>query len=163
LYVRLSVNDYALYFTSHPYTPRDTQTTKLLQGRRRIVRMLISVVATFAILWMPYHVTNIYLDLNPGATQRATVAMYVYPICQWFGLLNSSSNPVCFCFFSKSFRWVHTFAKYQCHYLHDNIYFILLTMFQTGFIIHENVFSMNSKETFCIPFHRSNVCGYLKK
>ena len=74
------------------------------KGRRRIVRMLILVVITFAVSWLPYHVTNVYLDLNVGKTRAAQVAMYVYPLCQWLGLANSASNPVCYCLLSRSFR-----------------------------------------------------------
>ncbi len=87
----------------------DSQARTLQLGRRRVVRMLVFVVAMFAISWMPYHVVNLYLDLNPKASRRAFVAMYVYPICQWLALANSSSNPLCFCFLSRTFRYFSYF------------------------------------------------------
>ncbi|KAI0234364.1 QRFP-like peptide receptor, partial [Lamellibrachia satsuma] len=88
-------------------------TSRLVRSRRRSVRLLMSVIATFAVSWMPYHVVNIYLDLNRDSPRSAYIAMHVYPLVQWLGLANSASNPLCYCFFSHSFY--NAFVKMCCY------------------------------------------------
>ncbi|KAK2161483.1 hypothetical protein NP493_1579g00045 [Ridgeia piscesae] len=82
---------------------REQCTSHLTRSRRRSVRLLVSVVATFAVSWMPYHVVNIYLDLNRSSARSVAIATHVYPLVQWLGLANSASNPLCYCLFSRSF------------------------------------------------------------
>ena len=95
--------DGSLHQTSRGGSMRD-QAAKLIRGRRRVVKMLMLLVVMFALLWLPYHVVNIYLDFNRGSKGAGSLALVVYPLVQWLGLANSSTNPLCYCFFSKTFR-----------------------------------------------------------
>ena len=77
---------------------------KITRERRKIVRMLIMVAVMFAASWLPYHVITLYLDFNPNGYKIGMLAMYVYPMVQWFSLSNSAINPVCYCLLSKRFQ-----------------------------------------------------------
>ena len=79
-------------------------TNKITRERRKIVRMLIMVAVMFAVSWLPYHVVTLYLDFNPNGIKIGMLAMYVYPMVQWFSLSNSAINPVCYCLLSKRFQ-----------------------------------------------------------
>ena len=94
--------DRSIYSARASENPEYVQ--RVINGRRRIVRMLILLVAIFAALWFPYHVINIYLDLNRSVGSSPAIAIYGYPVVQWLALANSSTNPICYCFMSKSFR-----------------------------------------------------------
>ncbi|KAL3886649.1 hypothetical protein ACJMK2_026629 [Sinanodonta woodiana] len=80
----------------------------VLLQRRRSVKMLICVVTLFGISWLPYYSVNIWIDQNRqsmmGTKTMSMVTEYIYPIVLLLGLSNSSVNPICYCFFSKSFR-----------------------------------------------------------
>ena len=85
-------------------------TNKVTQERRKIVRMLIMVAVMFAVSWLPYHVVTLYLDFNPNGLKIGMLAMYVYPMVQWFSLFNSAINPVCYCLLSKRFQSAFVFC-----------------------------------------------------
>ena len=38
-----------------PINGRNSQRTKIIEGRKRVARMLLSLAILFAISWMPYH------------------------------------------------------------------------------------------------------------
>lgn len=77
---------------------------RLLKQRRKTVKMLISLVILFACSWLPYYVVNIWLDFNLNSRETLTIITYVYPMVQILGLSNSTVNPICYCFMSRSFR-----------------------------------------------------------
>ncbi len=92
----------------------NTQSKKLLCCRRKVVRMLISLVIIFSVSWLPYHIINIYLDFHQMALQSGPLALYGYPLAQWLALSNSAFNPICYCFLSKSFRDAFCKAISRC-------------------------------------------------
>jgi hypothetical protein len=92
-------------------TGQEHAQNKILRGRQRVVKMLISIVIMFALSWLPYHVINIWTDItiNPDESDQSdpthvSISKKGYPLAQWLGLANSASNPICYCFMSKSFR-----------------------------------------------------------
>ncbi|XP_037365507.1 neuromedin-K receptor [Talpa occidentalis] len=74
-----------------------------LKAKRKVVKMMIVVVATFAVCWLPYHiyfiVTAIYQQLN-----RWKHIQQVYLGSFWLAMSSSMYNPIIYCCLNKRFR-----------------------------------------------------------
>uniref|UniRef100_G1PT07 Neuromedin-K receptor n=1 Tax=Myotis lucifugus TaxID=59463 RepID=G1PT07_MYOLU len=74
-----------------------------LKAKRKVVKMMIIVVVTFAICWLPYHIyfilTAIYLELN-----RWKYIQQVYLASFWLAMSSTMYNPIIYCCLNKRFR-----------------------------------------------------------
>ena len=72
----------------------------ILLRRRRIIRLLVAVVTSFALCVLPYHVYNLWLlySTNYSAEARACVLCFYY--------INNAVNPVLYALLSKNFTRV---------------------------------------------------------
>ncbi|XP_006814678.1 QRFP-like peptide receptor [Saccoglossus kowalevskii] len=70
-----------------------------LKGRRKVVKMLLWLVSLFAVSWLPFFISQIYLDFV-----NDEIAISVHAFFLWLGLSNSSINPICYCFMSERFK-----------------------------------------------------------
>ncbi|XP_028939827.1 neuromedin-K receptor-like, partial [Antrostomus carolinensis] len=68
-----------------------------------VVKMMIVVVLTFAICWLPYHiyfiVTGIYQQLN-----RWKYIQQIYLASFWLAMSSTMYNPIIYCCLNKRFR-----------------------------------------------------------
>ncbi|CAM2700273.1 unnamed protein product [Rotaria socialis] len=115
--------------------------SRFLQSRRRVVKLLITLVIVFFITRLPLNILSIYIDItsdtyipedayknrtkleydpDQGAAQSLYVkntdknmflVLYVNPIFQLFSLSNSTINPLCYCVMSRAFK--HIFMIFQ--------------------------------------------------
>nr|BDP38641.1 fluorescent sensor for neurokinin B [synthetic construct] len=73
------------------------------KAKIRTVKMMIIVVVTFAICWLPYHVyfilTAIYQQLN-----RWKYIQQVYLASFWLAMSSTMYNPIIYCCLNKRFR-----------------------------------------------------------
>ena len=88
----------ASVMTRTSYTPRN-----LNHERRKVIRLLITVVFTFAFCVLPHHIKVLNHFWNIVRFPNA-VAVYFSPISFIILFLNSSLNPVLYALFSKNFR-----------------------------------------------------------
>ncbi|XP_054036426.1 neuromedin-K receptor isoform X1 [Dryobates pubescens] len=74
-----------------------------LKAKRKVVKMMIVVVLTFAICWLPYHiyfiVTGIYQQLN-----RWKYIQQIYLASFWLAMSSTMYNPIIYCCLNKRFR-----------------------------------------------------------
>ncbi|OXB68569.1 hypothetical protein ASZ78_014348 [Callipepla squamata] len=74
-----------------------------LKAKRKVVKMMIVVVTTFAICWLPYHtyfiVTGIYQQLN-----RWKYIQQIYLASFWLAMSSTMYNPIIYCCLNKRFR-----------------------------------------------------------
>ncbi|XP_072795638.1 neuromedin-K receptor [Vicugna pacos] len=74
-----------------------------LKAKRKVVKMMIIVVVTFAVCWLPYHIyfilTAIYQQLN-----RWKYIQQVYLASFWLAMSSTMYNPIIYCCLNKRFR-----------------------------------------------------------
>uniref|UniRef100_A0A8C9G692 Tachykinin receptor 3 n=1 Tax=Pavo cristatus TaxID=9049 RepID=A0A8C9G692_PAVCR len=74
-----------------------------LKAKRKVVKMMIVVVMTFAICWLPYHtyfiVTGIYQQLN-----RWKYIQQIYLASFWLAMSSTMYNPIIYCCLNRRFR-----------------------------------------------------------
>ncbi|XP_058266717.1 neuromedin-K receptor [Hemibagrus wyckioides] len=83
-----------------------------LQAKRKVVKMMMLVVATFALCWLPYHVyfviTGLYSTINTWK-----FIQQVYLAVLWLAMSSTVYNPIIYCClnsrfragFKRAFRW----------------------------------------------------------
>uniref|UniRef100_A0A2C9LAF7 G-protein coupled receptors family 1 profile domain-containing protein n=1 Tax=Biomphalaria glabrata TaxID=6526 RepID=A0A2C9LAF7_BIOGL len=76
-------------------------TSQRANSRRRIIRLLIVLLITFALLVLPNHIRLITFNLVPI---RLHWFPLISPVCQFLMYLNSAMNPIIYSLMSKSFR-----------------------------------------------------------
>ena len=80
-----------------------TDNPAMMTGRRRVIRMLVAVVATFAVCVLPYHVRVIWQTF--AAPQGVDDWQLVIPPVTFVAYyLNSAVNPLLYAFLSDRFR-----------------------------------------------------------
>ncbi|XP_058495703.1 tachykinin receptor 3a [Solea solea] len=83
-----------------------------LQAKRKVVKMMIIVVVTFALCWLPYHVYFIVTGLNKHLNKWKYIQQ-VYLSVLWLAMSSTMYNPIIYCClnsrfragFKRAFRW----------------------------------------------------------
>ncbi|CAL1530466.1 unnamed protein product [Lymnaea stagnalis] len=78
-------------------------TSQRATSRRRVIRLLLAVLITFALLVLPNHLRLIIMSMTSLPGYFAGQA-FIAPICQTLLYLNSAMNPILYCLLSQSFR-----------------------------------------------------------
>ncbi|CAL8332667.1 unnamed protein product [Lota lota] len=83
-----------------------------LKAKRKVVKMMIIVVLTFALCWLPYHLYFIVTGLHKWLT-TLTYIQQVYLSVMWLAMSSTMYNPIIYCClnsrfragFKRAFRW----------------------------------------------------------
>ncbi|KAL3067077.1 hypothetical protein OYC64_016932 [Pagothenia borchgrevinki] len=83
-----------------------------LRAKRKVVKMMIIVVVTFALCWLPYHIYFIVMGLNKRLS-RWKYIQQVYLSVLWLAMSSTMYNPIIYCClnsrfragFKRAFRW----------------------------------------------------------
>ncbi|XP_029442215.1 neuromedin-K receptor-like, partial [Rhinatrema bivittatum] len=68
-----------------------------------VVKMMIVVVVTFAICWLPYHIYFIVTALNKQLT-RWKYIQQIYLASFWLAMSSTMYNPIIYCCLNRRFR-----------------------------------------------------------
>uniref|UniRef100_A0A8C7Y608 Neuromedin-K receptor n=1 Tax=Oryzias sinensis TaxID=183150 RepID=A0A8C7Y608_9TELE len=83
-----------------------------LQAKRKVVKMMIIVVVTFALCWLPYHIYFIVTGINKRLSKWKYIQQ-VYLSVMWLAMSSTMYNPIIYCClnsrfragFKRAFRW----------------------------------------------------------
>ncbi|XP_054634811.1 neuromedin-K receptor-like isoform X2 [Dunckerocampus dactyliophorus] len=74
-----------------------------LRAKRKIVKMMMVVVMTFAFCWLPYHVYFIVTGLNKRLSKWKSIQQ-VYLAVLWLAMSSTMYNPMIYCCLNSKFR-----------------------------------------------------------
>ncbi|XP_027018283.2 neuromedin-K receptor [Tachysurus fulvidraco] len=74
-----------------------------LQAKRKVVKMMMVVVGTFALCWLPYHVYFIITGLYSNIS-RWKFIQQVYLAVLWLAMSSTVYNPIIYCCLNSRFR-----------------------------------------------------------
>ncbi|KAI1883580.1 hypothetical protein AGOR_G00233040 [Albula goreensis] len=83
-----------------------------LRAKRKVVKMMIIVVLTFAFCWLPYHIYFIVTGLNKLLNKWKYIQQ-IYLSVMWLAMSSTMYNPIIYCClnsrfragFKRAFRW----------------------------------------------------------
>ncbi|CAB1431726.1 unnamed protein product [Pleuronectes platessa] len=92
-----------------------------LRAKRKVVKMMIIVVVTFALCWLPYHVYFIVTGLNKRLSKWKNIQQ-VYLSVLWLAMSSTMYNPIIYCCLNSRFRagFKHVFR--WCPFVHVSSY-----------------------------------------
>ena len=85
-------------------TKKKRKTDSVLMGRRRVIRLLLTVMFSFAVCVLPYHVRVLRHYWHPQEQEFSFKEKLFIPLSFIFYYLNSALNPVLYAFLSAYFR-----------------------------------------------------------
>ncbi|XP_067228471.1 neuromedin-K receptor [Chanodichthys erythropterus] len=88
-----------------------------LQAKRKVVKMMVIVVVTFAICWLPYHVYFIATSFNWKLTKFQSIQQ-VYLSILWLSMSSSMYNPIIYCCLNSRFRAGFKRVFRWCPFIH---------------------------------------------
>ncbi|CAJ1068294.1 tachykinin receptor 1a isoform X2 [Xyrichtys novacula] len=74
-----------------------------LTAKRKVVKMMIMVVCTFAICWLPYHVYFLLHQFYPEAFGERFIQQ-IYLAIMWLAMSSTMYNPIIYCCLNDRFR-----------------------------------------------------------
>ncbi|KAL2083246.1 hypothetical protein ACEWY4_021019 [Coilia grayii] len=100
--VTYSLVGYRLWGSEIPGEASDHYQNQI-QAKRKVVKMMIVVVVTFAICWLPYHIyfilSSISMDIyNQHFIQQVYLAIF------WLAMSSTMYNPIIYCCLNQRFR-----------------------------------------------------------
>ncbi|KAJ8286161.1 hypothetical protein GJAV_G00035210 [Gymnothorax javanicus] len=74
-----------------------------LTAKRKVVKMMIVVVCTFATCWLPYHVYFLLYEFFPHLFEEPFIQQ-VYLAVMWLAMSSTMYNPIIYCCLNDRFR-----------------------------------------------------------
>ncbi|XP_077097986.1 neuromedin-K receptor [Siphateles boraxobius] len=115
VYTRVGLTLWAGGFPGHS----SGNSRDLLQAKRKVVKMMLIVVVTFAICWLPYHVYFIVTSFN-RKLKRMQWIQQVYLSVLWLSVSCSMYNPIIYCCLNSRFRAGFKRVFRWCPFIHES-------------------------------------------
>ncbi|OQR76422.1 tachykinin peptides receptor 99D-like [Tropilaelaps mercedesae] len=77
--------------------------TEAINSKRKIVKMMIVVVAIFGVCWLPYHLYFLLVHHYPDMRNSAYI-QNIYLTIYFLAMSNSMYNPIIYCWMNSRFR-----------------------------------------------------------
>ncbi|XP_041066158.1 substance-P receptor-like [Carcharodon carcharias] len=74
-----------------------------MNAKRKVVKMMIVVVTTFAVCWLPYHIYFLLYLFHPEIYQKKYIQQ-VYLAIIWLAMSSTMYNPIIYCCLNDRFR-----------------------------------------------------------
>lgn len=81
-----------------------TRDKQQIKSKRKVIKMLVTVVVLFAVCWLPLHVFMFIVDFRHELIPNGTVLMAAYHTVHWLAMSNSFVNPIVYSFLNETFR-----------------------------------------------------------
>ncbi|XP_040066851.1 tachykinin-like peptides receptor 86C [Ixodes scapularis] len=82
-----------------------------LRNKQKVVRMLFTVVALFAVCWLPYHIYFLYVFHHPHVAYLDHI-QHVYLAMYWLAMSHAMYNPIIYYFMNSRFHIY--FRQFMC-------------------------------------------------
>lgn len=85
----------------------------------QVVKMMIVVVVTFAVCWLPYHLYFVLAATKPEINNWKHM-QNVYNVIYWMAMSNSMYNPIIYCWMNSRYEPLYFLGELNsfCHKVH---------------------------------------------
>ncbi|XP_078094691.1 substance-P receptor-like isoform X2 [Mustelus asterias] len=92
-----------------------------MNAKRKVVKMMIVVVSTFAVCWLPYHIYFLLYLFHPEIYQKRYIQQ-VYLAIIWLAMSSTMYNPIIYCCLNDRFRAGFRRVFHWCPFVKNNDY-----------------------------------------
>nr|XP_020007130.1 substance-P receptor [Castor canadensis] len=92
-----------------------------VSAKRKVVKMMIVVVCTFAICWLPFHIFFLLPYINPDLYLKKFIQQ-VYLAIMWLAMSSTMYNPIIYCCLNDRFRLGFKHAFRCCPFINASDY-----------------------------------------
>ncbi|XP_039449563.1 RYamide receptor [Culex pipiens pallens] len=94
---------FRLWGSKTPGNAQDSRDITMLKNKKKVIKMLIIVVALFGICWFPLQLYNILHVTWPEVNQYRYINI-IWFICDWLAMSNSCYNPFIYGIYNEKFK-----------------------------------------------------------
>ncbi|XP_072154529.1 neuromedin-K receptor isoform X2 [Bemisia tabaci] len=100
VYARMALR---LWGSRAPGNAQDSRDANLMKNKKKVIKMLVIVVALFALCWLPLQTYNVLQDLVPGINAYHYINI-IWFCCDWLAMSNSCYNPFIYGIYNEKFK-----------------------------------------------------------
>ncbi|XP_053981949.1 RYamide receptor-like [Hylaeus volcanicus] len=86
-----------------PGEAENVRDQRMARSKRKMVKMMVTVVIVFTICWLPYNILMLIMD-NNEATANWSGLPFIWTVLHWLAMSHSCYNPVIYCWMNARFR-----------------------------------------------------------
>ncbi|XP_015925698.1 RYamide receptor-like [Parasteatoda tepidariorum] len=99
-YTRIAI---VVWGNKPPGEAEDMRDQRLAASKRKMVKMMITVVTVFTLCWLPLNMLIVVGDQDERIWQYKNI-VYVWFVCHWLAMSHASYNPIIYCWMNSKFR-----------------------------------------------------------
>ncbi|XP_026685232.1 RYamide receptor-like [Diaphorina citri] len=100
VYARMALR---LWGSKAPGNAQDSRDATLMKNKKKVIKMLVIVVALFAICWLPLQTYNVLQGIFPSINSYHYINI-VFFCCDWLAMSNSCYNPFIYGIYNEKFK-----------------------------------------------------------
>ncbi|XP_071872896.1 RYamide receptor isoform X1 [Bombus fervidus] len=86
-----------------PGEAENVRDQRMARSKRKMIKMMVTVVIVFTICWLPLNILNLLMDNNETLESWAGLP-FVWMVLHWLAMSHSCYNPVIYCWMNARFR-----------------------------------------------------------
>ncbi|XP_024084634.1 RYamide receptor-like [Cimex lectularius] len=99
-YARMALR---LWGSRAPGNAQHSRDANLMRNKKKVIKMLVIVVALFAICWLPLQTYNVLQDIFPQINGYKYINI-IWFCCDWLAMSNSCYNPFIYGIYNEKFK-----------------------------------------------------------
>nr|XP_024217353.1 neuromedin-K receptor-like [Halyomorpha halys] len=99
-YARMALR---LWGSRAPGNAQHSRDANLMRNKKKVIKMLVIVVALFAICWLPLQTYNVLQDIFPQINGYRYINI-IWFCCDWLAMSNSCYNPFIYGIYNEKFK-----------------------------------------------------------
>nr|BAO01073.1 neuropeptide GPCR A23 [Nilaparvata lugens] len=92
-----------LWGSRAPGNAQDSRDANLMKNKKKVIKMLVIVVALFAFCWFPLQTYNLLQDIFPDINKYRYINI-IWFCCDWLAMSNSCYNPFIYGIYNEKFK-----------------------------------------------------------
>ncbi|XP_031829059.1 RYamide receptor isoform X3 [Nomia melanderi] len=92
-----------------PGEAENVRDQRMARSKRKMVKMMVTVVIVFTICWLPFNILNLIMDNNASLVKWSGLP-FLWMALHWLAMSHSCYNPVIYCWMNARFRSSFTVA-----------------------------------------------------
>ncbi|XP_078046311.1 RYamide receptor [Augochlora pura] len=86
-----------------PGEAENVRDQRMARSKRKMVKMMMTVVTVFSVCWLPFNILTVLMDNNLSVSEW-TGLPFLWMVVHWLAMSHSCYNPVIYCWMNATFR-----------------------------------------------------------